>query len=89
MSTWLYKFAGTHEVVTYSSDSSDLSSFDFSLRMTRAHFILDLDTGKVIKDRYTGNTGHIIGHKALVEYRRQFGYHQKTKEHFNDDLFQI
>ena len=61
---WLYKFSnGVHEireVIPHTRGNTRL--------MHRAHFIIDLDSGEVIKDRFAGSAGHIIDNDNLHLY---------------------
>ena len=83
----LYRFGdGTTEVLDVIPNTRGNTR-----RMHRAHFVLDLDTGEVLKDRYAGSSGNHLSEFGLDSYRKSFDNerYQIVTEHFEEDLFTL
>lgn len=62
--------------------------------VSNAHFILNMTTGKIIKNRYQHNIGERLSFGELEEYRNKYEYYKKEitldkQEHFDDKLFEV
>lgn len=82
----LYQFAHRSPVIKHHRKNKLPPTSDVYL----ANFILNLETGEILKDRY-GNEGNHITEQDLEQYRLDHNYYDKPpiKNHFTNDLFEV